>query len=144
MSIVREFKDFAVRGNVVDLAVGVIIGGSFGKIVSALVEKIMMPIIGVLSGGVDFSDKKLILQSAITDAAGVVSRPEVAIGYGDFLNTLIQFVIVAFCLFLVIKAMNRLKREEVTMPSATVPPPPQELLLMEIRDLLAERQRLSS
>lgn len=144
MSILREFKDFAVRGNVVDLAVGVIIGGSFGKIVSALVDKIMMPVVGVLTGGVDFSEQKLVLQSAAIDAAGVVSRPEVAIGYGDFLNTLFQFVIVAFCLFAVIKAMNRLKREEVVSPTATVPPPPQELLLMEIRDLLAQRQALSS
>ena len=144
MSILREFKDFAVRGNVVDLAVGVIIGGSFGKIVSALVDKIMMPVVGVLTGGVDFSEQKLVLQSAAIDAAGVVSRPEVAIGYGDFLNTLFQFVIVAFCLFAVIKAMNRLKREEVVSPTTTVPPPPQELLLMEIRDLLAQRQALSS
>ena len=144
MSILREFKDFAVRGNVVDLAVGVIIGGSFGKIVSALVDKIMMPVVGVLTGGVDFSEQKLVLQSAAIDAAGIVSRPEVAIGYGDFLNTLFQFVIVAFCLFAVIKAMNRLKREEVVSPTATVPRPPQELLLMEIRDLLAQRQALSS
>ncbi len=129
MGFVQEFKEFAMKGNVVDLAVGVIIGGAFGKIVSAMVDKVLMPIIGVLMGGVDFSTLRLVIVEAGTDGKG-----EVAIGYGFFVQTIVDFMIVAFCLFAVIKMMNKLKKA----PPAGPPAPPSEdvLLLREIRDLL--------
>jgi large conductance mechanosensitive channel len=131
MGMLSEFKDFAMRGNVVDLAVGVIIGGAFGKIVTALVDKLMMPIVGLLTGGVDFSKQVLVLKTDIVDGKEI---PAVVLGYGDFINTIIQFTIIAFCLFLVIKAMNAIKRkEEAAAPAA---PPAQEVLLREIRDAL--------
>jgi large conductance mechanosensitive channel len=102
VSIVSEFKTFLMRGNVIDLAVGVVIGGAFGKIVSSLVDNIIMPPIGLLTGGVDFSDLKLVLKAAVGDT------PEVAISYGIFINTLIQFVIIGAAIFMVVKAINRL------------------------------------
>lgn len=136
MSFVSEFRDFAMRGNVVDLAVGVIIGGAFGKIVGALVDKVMMPPLGMLMGGIDFADKKLVLAQAVMEADKVV-KPEVAIGYGEFINAMIQFVIVAWALFMVIKAMNRLKKkQEEPAPAAPAPTPEDIQLLREIRDLL--------
>lgn len=129
MSIVKEFKEFAMKGNVVDLAVGVIIGGAFGKIVSSMVDKILMPIIGVLMGGVDFSSLKAVIVEAGADGKG-----EVAIGYGFFLQTVLDFIIVAFCLFTVIKMMNRMKK--APQASAPTPTPEDVLLLREIRDSL--------
>lgn len=138
MGLISEFKAFAMRGNVVDLAVGVIIGGAFGKIVSVLVDKVMMPPIGVLTGGVDFADKKLVMKSAVLDSAGKVTVPEVAIGWGEFVNALINFLIVAFCLFLVIKAMNAAKKAEP--PPAPAGPTPDQKLLAEIRDALIARR----
>ena len=133
MSMLSEFKDFAMRGNVVDLAVGVIIGGAFGKIVSTLVDKIMMPIIGFLTGGVDFAKQFYTLKVASKTTEGV-DIPAVVIGYGEFINALIQFTIIAFCLFLVIKAMNSMKKKEAAAPAPA--PPAQEVLLREIRDAL--------
>jgi large conductance mechanosensitive channel len=130
-----EFRDFAMRGNVVDLAVGVNIGGAFGKIVGALVDKVMMPPLGLLLGGIDFADKKLVLSAAVMEADKVI-KPEVAIGYGEFINTMIQFIIVAWALFLVIKAMNRIKKKEAAAPAAPPPTPEDIQLLREIRDLL--------
>ena len=127
MSIMQEFKSFALKGNVVDLAVGVIIGGAFGKIVSALVENILMPPIGMLIGGVDFSQLKVVIQSAHD------GRSEVAIGYGVFLQAVVNFSIIAWALFLIIKAMNRL---EGRTPNAPPPVPEDVLLLREIRDSL--------
>jgi large conductance mechanosensitive channel len=135
MSIASEFRDFAMRGNVVDLAVGVIIGGAFGKIVGALVDKVLMPPLGLLLGGIDFADKKLVLSQAVMEADKVI-KPEVAIGYGEFINTMIQFIIVAWALFLVIKAMNRIKKKEEAAPAAPPPTPEDIALLREIRDLL--------
>ena len=129
MSVVKEFKEFAMKGNVVDLAVGVIIGGAFGKIVSSMVDKILMPIIGVLMGGVDFSSLKAVIVEAGADGKG-----EVAIGYGFFLQTVLDFVIVAFCLFTVIKMMNRMKK--APQAAAPAPTPEDVLLLREIRDSL--------
>lgn len=142
MSMIKEFRDFAMRGNVVDLAVGVIIGAAFGKIVTMLVDKILMPPLGYLTGGIDFADKKWVLAEAVMEGAKVV-KPEVAIGYGEFLNALIQFLIVAFALFLVIKTINRLKREEAAAPAPAAPPAPtpSEQLLIEIRDLLKQQGR---
>lgn len=134
MAIIKEFKEFAMRGNVVDLAVGVIIGAAFGKIVTSLVNDIIMPPIGFLLGGIDFSDKKIILVQA--DAAKKVA--EVAIRYGTFINSIIDFVIVAFCIFLVIKGINSMKKKEEEAPAAAPAPSNEEVLLTEIRDLLAK------
>ena len=132
MSMFKEFKEFAMRGNVIDLAVGVVIGAAFGKIVTALVDQIIMPPIGLLTGGVDFSQMKWVLKPADnTDPAHKIA--EVAIGYGNFINTLIQFVIIAFAIFLVVKAINKLTRREEAAPA---PPAADVVLLTEIRDLL--------
>jgi len=132
VSVLKEFKEFAMKGNVVDLAVGVIIGAAFGKIVTVLVEKIIMPPIGLLVGGVDFGQLKFILKAAGADGKG-----EVAIGYGDFVQTSFNFLIVAFALFIVIKAMNTMKRKE---PIAPTPPASDDVVLLrEIRDLLKNR-----
>jgi large conductance mechanosensitive channel len=128
MSFFSEFKAFAMRGNVIDLAVGVVIGAAFGKIVTSLVDQVIMPPIGMLIGGVDFSAYKWVLQAAGPDGKG-----EVAIQFGAFFNTMIQFAIVAFAIFLVIKLMNRLIRKEEAAPAA---PSAEVLLLTEIRDLL--------
>jgi large conductance mechanosensitive channel len=122
----REFKEFIARGNVVDLAVGVIIGGAFGAIVKSLVDQVIMPPIGLLAGGVDFAQLKVVLKAA--DPA--TKTAEVAIGYGAFINTIIQFVIIAFVVFLVVKLVNALHHEEAAAPTPT------EALLTEIRDLL--------
>ena len=136
MSIVKEFKEFAVKGNVVDLAVGVLIGAAFGKIVTSLVTDIIMPPIGLLLGGIDFKDLKIHLKPAVG------KTPEVAINYGVFINTAIDFIIVAFVIFIVIKGINAMKRKEEIAEEAAAPAPEptkEELLLTEIRDLLATK-----
>ena len=135
MGMISEFKEFAMRGNVIDLAVGVVIGAAFGKIVTALVDNVIMPPIGLLIGGVDFSDLAITLKQASVDAAGEVV-PAVEIGYGTFLNALIQFIIVAFAIFMVVKAINRLNRKEEAAPEAPAEPSEDVLLLREIRDSL--------
>lgn len=135
MGFVKEFKEFAMRGSVVDLAVGVVIGGAFGKIVSSMVDDVIMPPLGYITGGVDFGNLKYVLKEA-NEAAGV---SEVSITYGNFINTIIQFLIIAFCIFLVIKGLNSLKRKEVAAPEAPAPPSNEEVLLGEIRDLLKSR-----
>jgi len=136
MSIIKEFKEFAVRGNVIDLAVGVIIGAAFGKIVTSLVDDIIMPPIGYLTGGIDFADKVLILKKG--DTANKIA--DVSIKYGQFLNTLIQFLIVAFCIFLIVKAINSMKRKEEVAPTVPAPPSKEEVLLTQIRDILKEKR----
>ena len=135
MSIGSEFKEFIARGNVVDLAVGVIIGGAFGKIVTSLVDQVIMPPIGLLTGGIDFSQLKVVLKAAGDDPKKI---PEVAIQYGAFINTLIQFLIVAFVIFLLVKGINSLRRQEAEAPAAPAAPTTTEALLMEIRDSLAK------
>jgi large conductance mechanosensitive channel len=137
MAIIKEFKEFISKGNVVDLAVGVIIGAAFGKIITSLVDDILMPPLGFIMGGVDFSSKKLVLISA--DA--IFKVEEVAIRYGNFINAVIQFLIVSFCIFAVIKTMNALKRKEEETPVAQLAPSPEEELLMEIRDLLKQQNK---
>ncbi len=137
MGMMQEFKEFAMRGNVIDLAVGVVIGGAFGKIVTALVDKIIMPPIGLLIGGVDFSSWVIPLKDATVDAAGA-AVPAVTIGIGDFLNTLIQFTIIAFAIFIVVKLINKLHKKEEA-PPAPAEPSAEEKLLTEIRDLLRQR-----
>ena len=121
MGMMGEFREFAMRGNVIDLAVGVVIGAAFGRIVTALVDNVIMPPIGLLIGGVDFADLAITLKAASVNAAGEVV-PAVQIGYGEFLNALIQFIIVAFAIFMVVKAINRLNRKpEAAQPPAEVP-----------------------
>ena len=143
MSIVKEFKDFAMKGSVIDLAVGVIIGGAFGKIVSSLVDDVMMPILGLVTGKIDFSNLFLVLRrpDGVEQAFNTVKAAKEAgatvLSYGMFLNNIVQFTIVAFAIFIVIKQINRLKREEAGAP--TVEPPRQEVLLGEIRDLLKKK-----
>jgi len=133
MGMIKEFKEFAMRGSVIDLAVGVIIGGAFGKIVTSLVDDIIMPPIGYLTGGIDFSQMKYVLTAA-DEAAGTT---EVAINYGNFINIIIQFIIIAFCIFLMIKGINSLNRkQEEAAPAA---PTPEEELLTEIRDILKNK-----
>ncbi len=127
MGMMSEFKDFAIKGNVVDMAVGLIIAGAFGKIVSAFVEKVIMPPIGMMMGGVDFTDIKQVIQAANGDVA------EVAIGWGAFAQTIVDFVIIAFAIFMVVRLINNAKKKEEAAPSA---PPANEVLLTEIRDLL--------
>ena len=130
--MIRELQEIAMRGNVIDLAVGVVIGAAFGKIVTALVEKVIMPPIGLLLGGVDFSKWVWVLKEASVDAAGN-PVPAVGIGVGEFLNAIVQFVIVAFAIFMLVKAINRISRREAPPP----PGPTEEVLLLrEIRDSL--------
>ena len=130
MGMISEFKEFAMRGNVIDLAVGVVIGAAFGKIVTALVEKIIMPPIGWLIGQVDFSDLSLTLAEASEGKEAVV------IGYGEFINTIIQFIIVAFAIFMVIKALNKIARKKPAEEAAPAEPSEEVMLLREIRDNL--------
>ena len=132
MGMISEFKEFAMRGNVIDLAVGVVIGAAFGKIVSTLVDKVIMPPIGLLIGGVDFSRLSIVLKEATVDAAGK-EVPAVVLAYGEFFNALIQFIIIAFAIFLVVKAINRMRKPAEEAPAAT---PEDVLLLREIRDSL--------
>lgn len=134
MGMLKEFKDFAVRGNVIDMAVGIIIGAAFGKIVSSFVADVIMPPIGVLVGGVDFSDLALTLKAAAGDT------PAVMLKYGVFIQTVIDFTIIAFAIFIAIKFINSLKRKEEEAPAAPPEPSKEELLLTEIRDLLKEKK----
>ena len=138
MKIIQEFKEFAIKGNVVDMAVGIIIGGAFGKIVTSLVNDVIMPPIGMIIGGVNFNGLRLVLKSATVDAAGVVS-PEVAINYGAFIQVLFDFIIVAFCIFMMIKGLNSLKKKKEEAPAAPPAPTKEEVLLTEIRDLLKNK-----
>jgi len=132
MSIAKEFRDFAVKGNVVDLAVGIIIGAAFGKIVTSVVADVIMPPIGLLIGGVDFSDLVITLKEAEGAA------PAVVISIGKFIQTIIDFTIIAFAIFMLVKVINRVKAKEVPPPAA---PAAQEVLLTEIRDLLKQQQK---
>lgn len=134
--MIKEFREFLMRGNVVDLAVGVVIGAAFGRIVGALVDKVIMPPIGLLVGGVDFSAWKWTLREAVVDAAGAVTTPAVQIGIGEFFNAIIQFLIVAFAIFMVVKAINRLHKKPAEAPAAPAEPAEEVLLLREIRDSL--------
>lgn len=136
MSMLKEFKEFAVKGNVIDMAVGIVIGAAFGKIVSSFVADVVMPPIGVLIGGVNFTSLAITLKEAVGEA------PAVVVAYGKFLQSVIDFTIIAFAIFMVVKAINSLKRKEAAAPaapSAPPAPPAEEVLLREIRDLLKQR-----
>ena len=134
----NEFKTFAMRGNVIDLAVGVVIGGAFGKITTSIVNDIIMPIIGVLTGGLNFADWKIVLKQAVMEAGEIV-KPEVAITFGNTLAVILDFIIIAFAVFCLVKGLNKLhkkKEEEPAAPPAPPEPSAEEKLLTEIRDLL--------
>lgn len=130
MSMMSEFKDFAMKGNVVDMAVGIVIGGAFGKIVSSFVADVLMPPIGLLLGNVDFTDLAVTLQAASEGADAVLLK------YGAFIQTVVDFIIIAFAIFMVVKAMNSLKKKEEEAPAAPPAPSKEEVLLTEIRDAL--------
>ncbi|MDR3061709.1 MAG: large-conductance mechanosensitive channel protein MscL [Dysgonamonadaceae bacterium] len=133
--MVKEFKEFAMRGNVLDMAIGVVIGGAFGKIVSSVVSDVIMPPIGLMLGGVNFADLKIILKQATVDAAGD-AIPAVTLNYGNFLQTVFDFLIIAFAVFLFVKAINNMRKKEVETPATPPGPTKEEELLTEIRDLL--------
>ncbi|MDX2428623.1 MAG: large-conductance mechanosensitive channel protein MscL [Xanthomonadales bacterium] len=130
MSMMSEFKSFAMRGNVIDMAVGIVIGGAFGKIVSSFVNDVLMPPIGMMMGGVDFSDLAVVLQEASGDVAAVT------LNYGSFIQTVVDFLIIAFAIFMVIKAMNNMKKKEEEAPEEPPKPSAEVELLTEIRDSL--------
>ena len=134
MSMMKEFKEFAVKGNVVDMAVGIIIGVAFGKIVSSFVGDVIMPPIGVMLGGVDFSSLAITVKEAVND------KPAVLISYGKFIQTLFDFIIIALVVFIAIKGINSLKKEEAAAPPEPAAPSNEEVLLSEIRDLLKEKK----
>ncbi len=131
MGMIKEFKEFALKGNVVDMAVGIIIGAAFGKIVSSVVADVIMPPIGLMLGGMDFSSLAIVLKEAVGEA------PAVTLNYGKFIQTIVDFIIIAFAIFILIKGMNTLKRKEEEAPAE---PPKQEVLLTEIRDLLKSKK----
>lgn len=130
MSMMSEFREFAMRGNVVDMAVGIVIGGAFGKIVSSFVSDVLMPPLGILLGGVDFTELAITLKGAVGEI------PAVTLNYGTFVQTLVDFIIIAFAIFMVIKAMNSLKKKKEAAPPAPAKQSAEEILLTEIRDLL--------
>jgi large conductance mechanosensitive channel len=130
MGMTSEFKDFAMRGNVVDMAVGIVIGGAFGKIVSSFVSDVLMPPIGIMMGGVDFADLSIVLQAAQGEVAAVT------LNYGSFIQTVVDFIIIAFAIFMVVKAMNNMKKKEEEAPAAPPKPSAEVELLTEIRDSL--------
>jgi large conductance mechanosensitive channel len=141
MKMLKEFKEFAMRGNVVDLAVGVIIGGAFGKIVASLVADVIMPPIGLLVGGVTFTDLKLVMKPA--EMVDGVEKAAVTLNYGNFLQVTFDFIIVAFAIFMFIKLINKMNKKKEEAPAAPAPPPPptkEEVLLAEIRDILKEKK----
>lgn len=139
MKFLKEFKTFAMRGNVVDMAVGIIIGGAFGKIVSSLVSDIIMPPIGLLIGGVRFENLKVVLKNAHTDATTGKITEAVSINYGSFISTALDFIIIAFSIFMLVKLINSLHHKEATQPAPPVPTK-EEQLLTEIRDLLKSQK----
>lgn len=135
MSFLKDFREFAMKGNVVDMAVGIIIGAAFGKIVSSLVADVIMPPLGLLIGGVDFKSFSIVLKEAQGDL------PAVVLNYGMFIQTVFDFVIVAFAIFMAIKVMNKARREKEAAPAEPAPPSKEEVLLSEIRDLLKEQNK---
>jgi len=138
MSIVKEFREFAVKGNMMDLAVGIIIGGAFGKVVSSIVADVLMPPLGLLIGGLNFTDIKINLKEAMVDPAGK-AHPAVTLNLGNFIQSLVDFGIIAFAVFLLVKGINRMNRKAAEEPPVPAAPTKQEELLAEIRDLLKKK-----
>lgn len=144
MKILQEFRDFAVKGNMIDMAVGIIIGGAFGKIVTSLVSDIIMPPIGLLMGGVNFTEWNVVLREAVMDASGAEITPALTLNYGNFIQVLLDFLIIALAIFFVIRGINKMKalsaKKKEETPAAPPAPTKEELLLTEIRDLLKEQK----
>ena len=140
MGFFKEFKEFAMKGNVMDMAIGVVIGGAFGKIVTSLVSDIIMPLIGAVTGGLNFTEWKWVIREAVMDGETVV-KPELTLTWGNFIQVVFDFIIIAFCIFLVVKGMNKLKKKEEPAPEPAAPAEPSEdiKLLTEIRDLLKNK-----
>ena len=139
----EEFKQFAMRGNVIDLAVGVVIGGAFGKITTSLVNDIIMPLISMITGGIDFSEWKWVLKEAVLNADGTEAAAAVSVNFGNLVAVILDFIIIAFAIFCMIKALNKLQRKKEEAPAAPPAPPEpsaEEKLLTEIRDLLRDRK----
>lgn len=136
----EEFKAFAMRGNVLDMAVGVVIGGAFGKITTSIVNDLIMPLISVLTGGINFSSWKIVLKQAVLDTQGAVVSEEIAVNYGNTIAIVLDFIIIAFAVFCLVKAINRFHRKKEEAPAAPPEPSAEEKLLTEIRDLLKEKQ----
>lgn len=136
MGLMKEFKEFAVKGNVMDMAIGVVIGGAFGKIVTSLVSDIIMPLISAATGGLSFTDWKWVIREAVMDGETVV-KPELCLTYGNFFQVIFDFIIIAFCIFMVVKGMNKMKKKEEPAPEPAPAEPSEDIkLLTEIRDLL--------
>lgn len=140
--LMKEFKEFAMRGNVIDMAVGVVIGAAFGKIVSSLVDDLIMPLVGVATGGMNFTDYKWVIQHEVLNEAGEVITPMVSLNWGSWVQTIVDFLIVAFCIFIMIRFINRMKKQKVEeVEAAAAEPTKEEQLLTEIRDLLKEQNK---
>ncbi len=137
--MLKEFKEFAMKGNLIDIAVGFVMGAAFGKLVTAFTQGIISPLVGLLLGGIDLSQLKVVLKPAEIGPDGAETAAEVAVTYGAFINTVIDFIIVAFAMFLVVKAINKMKKKEEEAPAAPPAPPADVVLLEEIRDLLKKK-----
>lgn len=134
----KEFKEFALKGNLVDMAVAFVMGAAFGKVTTSFIQGLVMPLVSLLTGGNDFTTWKVVLKAAVKEGDKVV-KPEVALLFGDFVTAVVDFTVVAFVMFLIVRAMNAMKKEAEAAPAAPAPPPAEEVLLTEIRDLLRKR-----
>lgn len=136
MGFIKEFKEFAMKGNLIDMAVAFVMGAAFTKLVTGFIQGLIMPIIGIVTAGVDFKDLKYVVKEAVKDDKGAIVKPEAAIMYGEFISITIDFILVAFVMFLVVKAVNKMKKKKEEAPAPAPEPTKEEILLGEIRDLL--------
>ncbi len=136
MGFFKEFKEFAMKGNLIDMAVAFVMGAAFTKLVTGFIQGLIMPIIGIVTAGVDFKDLKYVVKEAVKDDKGAIVKPEAAIMYGEFISITIDFILVAFVMFLVVKAVNKMKKKKEEAPAPPAEPTKEEVLLTEIRDLL--------
>lgn len=142
MKLLKEFKEFAVKGNMMDMAIGIIIGASFNKVIDVLAKQVILPPLSLLSDGVNFADKKLVLRDAVTDASGTISTAEVAVAYGKLLEVFLDFLIIGFTVFIVVKAMNRLRNKAQDEKDNTVVTPKDIQLLSDLKNLMEEQNKL--